>query len=110
MYEVPSEEEFFLRGFGLSDEYDEGIYSFIKEFGSGSSLIFTHSPYYDSYVEVKIYHDNELVVHNQEEEISSICFQTWSNNNVIRVYLKNNKDFLVYYNPAARVKSIAFYN
>ncbi|PSV99573.1 hypothetical protein [Photobacterium lipolyticum] len=107
-YEVPEEEEFFIRGFGYSQEYDhdEGLFSFIKSYGHDEYLVFTHSPMGQGSVTVKLVVKGQEVFRVYKERISQISFQTWSGQKVIRIYFSepcDSRDFLVYYEPRPRL-------
>jgi len=107
-YQSPDELEFFERGFGYSEEYDhdEGIFSFILPYKNGDKLIFTHSPFCNCFVSVKLIQGDVVVFNIYKENVTEIAFQTWGNEKVLRVYLSNeveNNDFLVYFNPTPRL-------
>ncbi|MHA7589380.1 hypothetical protein [Vibrio harveyi] len=107
-YEFPDELDFFERGFGWSEEYshDEGQFSFIMQYDNGDSLIFTHSPFCNCSVSVKLVQDEVVVFDVFKENVSSIVFQAWGAEQVIRVYFSKdteNNDFLVYFNPKPRL-------
>ncbi|HHC7385840.1 TPA: hypothetical protein ACN30P_004818 [Vibrio parahaemolyticus] len=107
-YEFPDELDFFERGFGCSEEYshDEGLFSFIMQYDNGDSLIFTHSPFYNCSVSVKLVQDDVVVFDVYKENVSSIAFQTWGSEKVLRVYFSKgaeNNDFLVYFSPKPRL-------
>lgn len=107
-YQFPDELEFFERGFGYSDEYDhdEGMFSFILQYENEDKLIFTHSPFYNCSVSVKLIQDDVVVFHIYKENVTKIAFQAWGNEKVLRVYLSNeveNNNFLVYFNPKPRL-------
>ncbi|MEG3755750.1 hypothetical protein [Psychromonas arctica] len=108
-YEYPEELEFFERGFGYSEEYDhdEGQFSFVMDYDNGSKLTFTHSPFGNNSITVKLFQNEELVFHVYKENLRSVEFQSWSGEQVIRAYLDDPNccnDFLVYFNPKPRLK------
>ncbi|AIY65757.1 hypothetical protein [Pseudoalteromonas piratica] len=106
-YEFPEELEFFERGFGYSSEYDhdEGQFSFLMDYGTGEKLIFTHSPFGNNSVSVKLFQGAELVFHIYKEQVTSIAFQAWGREQILRVYLDDDSNnFLVYFNPKPRLK------
>ena len=108
-YEFPEELEFFLRGFGYSDEYDhdEGLFSFLMEYEDGSKLIFTHSPFGCNSISVKLFQNKELVFQVYRENLRHIEFQSWNGEQVLRIYIDDPNDcndFLVYFSPRPRLK------
>ncbi|MBQ4879940.1 hypothetical protein J8M21_22265 [Pseudoalteromonas luteoviolacea] len=112
-YEYPDELDFFERGFGYSKEYnhDEGLFSFIMQYDDGARLIFTHSPFYNCSVSVKLVQDDVVVFDVYKENVSSIAFQTWGLEKVLRVYSTKgaeNHDFLVYFSPKPRLRYSEF--
>ena len=108
-YEFPDEVEFFEKGFGYSCEFDhdEGLFSFIKTYETDEKLIFTHSPFMNNSVSVKLFYGTELVFHIYKEEITRIAFQAWGGELVLRVYLANDdNNFLVYFEPKPRLRYV----
>ncbi len=106
-YEFPEELEFFEKGFGYSSEYDqdEGQFSFLMDYETGEKLIFTHSPFGNNSVSVKLFLGAELVFHISKEQVTNIAFQAWRGEQVLRIYLAEDfNDFLVYFNPKPRLK------
>ena len=108
-YEFPEELEFFERGFGYSDEYehDEGLFSFLMTYENGEQLIFTHSPFGNNSICVKLFQNEELVFQVYKENVLRIEFQSWSGEQVLRVYFDDAtdcNDFLVYFSPRPRLK------
>lgn len=93
-YEVPNELEFYERGFGLSDENDpdEGLFSYVCSYENGKQLIFTHSPFSGNSISIKLIDGGETVAYLYQEGISSIEFQSWDKNKIIRVYFEANVD------------------
>ncbi|MGR3983523.1 hypothetical protein [Pseudoalteromonas sp. 1181_04] len=112
-YKYPDELEFFDRGFGYSNEHDhdEGMFSFILPYENGDKLIFTHSPFNNCSVSVKLIQDDVVVFNIYKENVSDIAFQTWGSEKVLRVYLTNeveHNDFLVYFDPKPRLRYSEF--
>ncbi|MCF7518919.1 hypothetical protein [Pseudoalteromonas sp. L21] len=108
-YESPEELEFFEKGFGYSDEYDhdEGLFSFVMAYDNVSKLIFTHSPFGNNSISVKLFQNDELVFHVYKENLKSVEFQSWGGEQVLRIYLDtptDYNDFLIYFNPRPRLK------
>ena len=107
-YELPSELEFFERGFGLSNEHDptEPIISYIYKYEANKALVVSFDPSYegDTSITVKIIDNGIIIVSLTQDDVDDVAFQTWGTENVIRIYLSNSfNDFLIYYNPIARV-------
>lgn len=70
-------------------------------------LIFTHSPFMNNSVSVKLFYGTELVFHIYKEEITRIAFQAWGGELVLRVYLANDdNNFLVYFEPKPRLRYV----
>ncbi|MDK1285722.1 hypothetical protein [Pseudoalteromonas umbrosa] len=106
-YEFPEELEFFEKGFGYSSEYDqdEGKFSFLMDYDTGEKLIFTHSPFGNNSVSVKLFLGGELVFHIYKENVTNIVFQAWGGEQVLRIHLADDtNNFLIYFNPKPRLK------
>ncbi|MCB0751052.1 MAG: hypothetical protein KDC52_06225 [Ignavibacteriae bacterium] len=104
--DIPEELEFFLREFGLSNKHNpsEGVISYIKQFNTGNKLIFSYEISSTGYyVSAEIEINNEKISHVCIDEVSSVTFQSWGDEKIIRVYSKSYHDFRIHYLPKARI-------
>jgi hypothetical protein len=106
-FEIPVEEDFIGWEFYPSDkdDHDEGIISYCKRYEDNRQLIVSFYPYgIDSKVTAEIVDGDIVIASIASDEVSSIAFQGWGNEQVIRVYRRNcNNEFIVYFNPQPRI-------
>jgi len=105
-FKFPDELDFFEREFGLSDknEHDEGVISYLHQYENGRELIVSLLPYgYDSSVTVEIIQDNMVLASMTRDKITSVAFQGWGNEQVLRVeWQQPDYDFIIFYDPQPR--------
>ena len=104
-YESPDEQEFFERGFGLSQEYDadEGMFSYSYQYEDGRELIFTHSPFSGGSIGAKLLENGSAIFDVYKEGVSRIEFQAWHSDKIIRAYFASEPshiEFRVHYSPS----------
>ena len=107
-YGLPSELEFFERGFGLSNEHDpnEPIISYICKYENNKALVVSFDPSHegDTSITVKIIDNGIVIVSLTQDKVDDLAFQSWGNEKIIRIYLTESfNDFLIYYDPIPRV-------
>ncbi|WP_154224655.1 hypothetical protein [Marinicella rhabdoformis] len=107
MTEAPEELAFLEKGFfPFNIELnDGGIISYKKPYSSGRQLnIIIEVSGMQSNVTVEIKDGQSILASISNDEVDSIAFQTWGDEQVIRIYLSDsNQDFLVYHNPEPRI-------
>lgn len=108
-FDFPSEADFFAKDFYPSgkNDHDEGIISFAKRYERGRKLMVTLLPYgYDSSVTVEIIEDESVLTSITRNNVTSVSFQGWGNEQAIRVYWEDaDSEFIIFYDPMPR----AFY-
>lgn len=106
-FEFPEEQEFLIREFNFSEKHDtdEGVISYSTLYKGGRKLLVSLFPFgYDSSIKVEIIEEGISMVSFTRSNVTSIEFQSWSNEQVIRVYWSNaDKECLIYYKPRPRL-------
>ncbi len=88
-FDFPDEVDFFAKEFypSVKDDHGEGVISFVKRFDGGRMLIVTLLPYGDdSSVTIETIENNSLLTSITRNNVTSIDFQAWRNEQIIRVY------------------------
>ncbi len=79
--DLPSELEFFQRGFGLSSEHNpsEAVISYIYQYDSGKRLMVSFKPSCetDASITVKILDKNDVIVALSQDHVNDVAFQSW---------------------------------
>lgn len=108
-FDFPCETDFFAKDFYPSDKnnYDEGIISFAKVYENGRKLVVTLLPFgYGSSVTVEIIEDESVLTSITRNNVTSVSFQGWGNEQAIRVYWEDaDSEFIIFCDPIPR----AFY-
>jgi hypothetical protein len=106
-YEVLDEDDFYEKDFYPSskNDHDEGVISYVKQFSNGRELVITLLPYgCDSSVTAEIVESGSVLASITHENVSSIAFQGWGNEQILRVYLNStSNEFLIFHSPNPRL-------